>query len=70
MVRMDVAQRVVEIVDKPHETDLNQMWGCIIWRPSFTEFLHKSVNLDGVFDFAKIMNKAIQAGLISGSILR
>ena len=63
MVRMDSDQRVIEIIDKPHETNLTDMWGCIIWRPSFTEFLHQSVSLHGVFDFAKIMNQAIQAGL-------
>ncbi len=63
MVRMDAAQQVLEIVDKPLETDLTEMWGCIIWRPSFTEFLHKSVRLEGVSDFAQIMNNAIQAGL-------
>lgn len=63
MVRMNSAQQVMEIVDKPHDTNLTDMWGCIIWRPSFTEFLNKSVSVDGVFDFAKIMNEAIQEGL-------
>lgn len=63
MVRMDSDHRVLEIIDKPHQTDLTEMWGGIIWRPRFTEFLHQSVHLDCVFDFAKIMNKAIQTGL-------
>jgi len=63
MVRMDADRRVLEIVDKPHDTDLTEMWGCIIWRPSFTEFLHQTLRLNGVSDFAQIMNKAIQAGL-------
>jgi glucose-1-phosphate thymidylyltransferase len=63
MVRMDGGGRVVEIVDKPQETELTEMWGCIIWRPSFTDFLHRCVRQEGISDFALIMNKAIQAGL-------
>jgi hypothetical protein len=63
MVRMDEELRVVEIVDKPHKTELTEMWGCIIWRPGFTEFLHQCVRTEEISDFAQIMNKAIQAGL-------
>lgn len=62
MVRADKNGRVVEIVDKPRHTDLTQMWGCMIWRPSFTEYLHESV-CDGVADFAQIMNGAIASGM-------
>lgn len=62
MVRMDHDGRVVEIVDKPRQTDLTYMWGCIIWRPSFTEYLHSAV-AQGVADFAQIMNSAIQNGM-------
>ena len=61
MVRTDNNQ-VIEIVDKPPQTDLEWMWGCIIWRPRFTEYLHAAV-CDGRSDFAAIMNGAIQAGL-------
>jgi len=63
MVRMDQEQRVVEIVDKPAQTDLTEMWGCIIWRPRFTEYLHNCVAGQGIADFAQIMNDAITAGL-------
>ena len=62
MVRMDQSQRVLEIVDKPSKTDLTEMWGCIIWRPRFTEFLHDCIN-EGISDFAKIMNNAVLDGL-------
>lgn len=55
--------RVIEIVDKPAQTDLTEMWGCIIWRPAFTEYLHESVNQRGISDFAIIMNNAIDEGL-------
>ena len=62
MVRSGGGNRVLEIVDKPKHTDLTNMWGCIIWRPSFTEYLHVNVREKGVSDFAVIMNTAIQSG--------
>lgn len=63
MVRLDQDQRVLEIVDKPQQTDLTEMWGCIIWRPRFTEYLHDCVDRQDIADFALIMNNAIKAGL-------
>ena len=63
MVRKEAANRVKEIVDKPDQTDLTEMWGGIIWRPGFTEYLHHCVRSAGVFDFAKIMNQAISEGM-------
>jgi glucose-1-phosphate thymidylyltransferase len=63
MVRLDADARVVEIVDKPRRTDLTDMWGGLIWRPRFTEFLHESVHTRGMTDFAEIMNAAIHTGL-------
>ena len=62
MVRTDADNRVVEIDDKPKQTDLTRMWGCIIWRPRFTEFLHESIHKQGISDFALIMNNAIREG--------
>ena len=62
MVRMDEDGRVQEIDDKPLQTDLTEMWGCIIWRPRFTEYLHESV-CNGIGDFAMIMNKALADGM-------
>lgn len=62
MVRFEADGRVLEIVDKPKHTNLSEMWGCIIWRPRFTEYLHESVRGRNISDFAIIMNNAIQAG--------
>lgn len=62
MVRSDKNGHVLEIVDKPRYTDLTHMWGCILWRPSFTEYLHQCV-AEGIADFAQIMNGAIALGL-------
>ncbi len=62
MVRMEADGRVIEIDDKPANTDLTEMWGCIIWRPLFTEYLRESICSRGIPDFARIMNNAIQEG--------
>ncbi len=63
MVRLGEDRRVVEIVDKPRQTDLTEMWGCIIWRPRFTEFLHDCVRQQNISDFARVMNSAIAEGM-------
>jgi glucose-1-phosphate thymidylyltransferase len=63
MVRLDENQSVLEIEDKPTQTDLEYMWGCIIWRPTFTQYLHESIHQLGISDFAQIMNNAIADGL-------
>jgi glucose-1-phosphate thymidylyltransferase len=63
MVRMGGDNVVLEIDDKPQKTDLAQMWGCIVWRPRFTEYLHACVCEQGISDFAKIMNGAITNGM-------
>ena len=63
MVHYESDGRVVEIVDKPQQTDLTEMWGGIIWRPRFTEHLHACVQEKGISDFAYIMNSAIAAGM-------
>ena len=62
MVQVDENQIVKQIIDKPKQTDLTKMWGAIIWRPRFTEFLHESVTKEDISDFALIMNNAIEAG--------
>jgi glucose-1-phosphate thymidylyltransferase len=63
MVRMDQTNRVLGIVDKPGQTDLTEMWGSIIWRPRFTEYLHDCVFHQGISDFARIMNNGIADGI-------
>lgn len=63
MVQLESNHRVLAIVDKPRHTDLKEMWGCIIWRPRFTEYLHDCVCRLQTSDFARIMNGAIESGL-------
>jgi glucose-1-phosphate thymidylyltransferase len=63
MVNYDGDGHVLGIIDKPPQTDLTEMWGCIIWRPRFTEHLHKCVRERGISDFASILNNALLDGL-------
>jgi glucose-1-phosphate thymidylyltransferase len=54
---------VAQIIDKPSQTELEYMWGFIIWRPKFTEHLNLCISQKGMSDFALIMNTAIREGL-------
>lgn len=62
MVKYDARSRVEEIIDKPKQTTLTEMWGAIIWRRNFSEYLHECVRGRNVRDFAMILNSAIQDG--------
>ena len=63
MVDFDQSGRVRQVIDKPSMTNLQYMWGCIIWHPDFTELLHCCVTREAVADFAQVLNTAIQEGL-------
>lgn len=63
MVDVQAGGRVTRVVDKPLTTTLTHMWGCIVWRPSFTEHLHECVHGQGRDDFAGVLNSAIDRGL-------
>ncbi len=63
MVETDINNIVHKIIDKPKESSLTKMWGCIVWGPKFSVFLHESVQ-SGEYDFANILNSAINNGLI------
>jgi glucose-1-phosphate thymidylyltransferase len=67
MVKTTADGRAIEIVDKPSQSDLTKMWGCILWKPAFTEYLHKQVAIDQNCDFAHVMNSAIREGMPFGS---
>ena len=62
MVRLDGGDRVVEVIDKPRQTDLVDMWGCVMWRERFTTHLHDYVRCRKINDFALILNEAIRSG--------
>lgn len=62
MVETDNNKIVKKIIDKPKKSSLTKMWGCIVWGPKFSRFLHDSVQ-SGEYDFANILNSAINEGL-------
>jgi dTDP-glucose pyrophosphorylase len=67
---VDHSQELVrEIIDKPETTHLRHMWGCILWRPSFTEHLHTCLRQRHLSDFAEIINRAILDGLVFRSLV-
>lgn len=43
MVEIDDAGRVVDIVDKPAQTDLQYLWGAACWNHRFSTFLHHAL---------------------------
>ncbi len=63
MVQFDKNNHVEQIIDKPKVTSLKYSWGVIIWQPKFTEFLHDCITNQKIYDFALVMNKAINTGL-------
>jgi glucose-1-phosphate thymidylyltransferase len=64
MVEIDeCGEKITKIIDKPQLTALEWMWGSIIWKPIFSEFLHDQVQNFENFDFASILNQAIDQGL-------
>lgn len=63
MVELQEDQSVARIVDKPTQTNLKLMWGIIVWKSPFTEHLHDCLTKKQIYDFAKIMNLAIQHGM-------
>jgi dTDP-glucose pyrophosphorylase len=62
MVETDAQGFVVRVVDKPRSTTLTHMWGCIMWRPRFTEHLNDCVRTLGTGDFAEILNDGLRRG--------
>jgi len=57
-VKLNPDKSVDRIEDKRKDTELNEMWGFIIWHSKFTEYLHNRVQV-GESDFGILMNDAI-----------
>jgi len=68
MVSINDEGQVLQIVDKPKATHLKFMWGCIIWRPVFTEYLFSKVRKENIGDFADLLNQAISDGIKINSV--
>jgi glucose-1-phosphate thymidylyltransferase len=77
MVELDSDRHVVNLIDKPAQTDLLFMWGLAVWEPRFTRFMssflaqsqpHNSeLVLNTVFLSAMHSGLSIQAHILDGS---
>jgi len=63
MVRLLENNIVEKIDDKPESTNLEWMWGAMIWKPIFTEFFHEGIHYEQITDYAQIFNQAISNGI-------
>lgn len=66
MVSVDAASRVLQIIEKPSQTDLNYMWAFAVWSPRFTRFLHDFVQTHSVereLPIGDVIQASIAAGL-------
>ncbi len=66
MVEFDAAGQVMQIIEKPQQSELTYMWAIAVWRPSFTQFLNDYVSrhLAGTeLPIGDVIQAAIAAGL-------
>lgn len=61
MVDFDAAGCVLQIIEKPPQTDLRYMWAIALWTPTFTQFLH---------DRLKTVKKRFQQELPMGDVIQ
>ena len=62
-VRMDAAMRVIEVQDKPAETDLNNSWAMALWNSAFAVLLEGAVSRDAAVPLGAVFQQAVDAGL-------
>lgn len=62
-VRFDGQMRVIEVQDKPRETDLNNSWALAIWGPRFGELLAGAVKQNAGQTLGAVFQQAVDAGL-------
>jgi glucose-1-phosphate thymidylyltransferase len=65
VVEFDETGRVYQIIEKPLESELKYMWAIAIWTPTFTEFLHQSIQ-SATPDREVPIGDVIQAGIEAG----
>jgi len=63
MVELDHKGRAIRIIDKPRFSRLEYMWGCMVWKPVFTDYLNDHLKNCEISDFAEVMNSAIKKGI-------
>jgi len=67
MVQVDEDGCALQVINKPPQSDLQYMWGCIVWRPPFTEHLHACVQKR--MGLADVLTLAIREGMRVDTVL-
>ena len=62
-VRFDAAMRVIEVQDKPRETDLDNSWAMATWGPAFAELLRHAVTQNAAIALGNVFQQAVDTGL-------
>jgi glucose-1-phosphate thymidylyltransferase len=62
-VRFDGQMRVIEVQDKPAQTDLANSWAMAIWGPRFAELLGSAVRQNPGQTLGGVFQQAVDAGL-------
>ena len=62
-VRFDAEMRVIEVQDKPVETDLGNSWAIAAWGPGFAEFLADAVLRNPAIALGGVFQHAVDNGL-------
>lgn len=71
-VRIDADGRVLEVQEKPAQTDLGNSWGVAAWSPVFTRFLHACLAADGTAahpSVGSVFDAAVRAGLAVRAVM-
>jgi len=62
-VRFDSDLRVIEVQDKPQQTDLGNSWAMAVWGPNFADLLAGAVKHNGTQTLGAVFQQAVATGL-------
>ena len=62
-VRFDSQMRVIEVLDKPAETDLNNSWAMAVWGRHFSTLLADAVRQNPAQSLGAVFQQAVDHGL-------
>jgi glucose-1-phosphate thymidylyltransferase len=77
MVRVDAGGRVLELVIKPHSTDLQLGWILAVWAAEFTEFMHDFLtpgsrravtSPDAEVTVGEVIREAVHEGFVTQTV--
>ncbi|MGB3561171.1 MAG: sugar phosphate nucleotidyltransferase, partial [Geitlerinemataceae cyanobacterium] len=69
-VTLTASGQVLDIVDKPAQTDVMNTWGCACWEPSFTELMHTYLSAKIPTQQETTLTDVFQAAMTAGLSVR